>query len=102
MAILREDGLENQIDNIQPPTNDASVSLLDAIFRTIKDNTRIKHLKDQDIVAEFKANRINSGHIRNITYDKFNENIFVVQHSPCQVAYNVAGFKLKNQDKLTT
>lgn len=58
-------------------------------------------MKDQDIVSEFKANRVNNGHVKNISYDKFDENIFVIQHSPCQVAYNVTGFKMKNQDKLT-
>ena len=72
LNILREDGLESEISHIQPPSNDASICLLDAIFRTVKDKTRIKQSKDQDIVWEFKANRTNSEHIRTITYDKFN------------------------------
>jgi myosin heavy subunit len=101
LAILREDGLEGQVDHVQPPSNDASVCLLDAIFRTVKDKTRIKQSKDQDIVWEFKTNRANSEHIRTITYDQFDDKIFIVQHSPCSVAYNVTDFKLKNQDKLT-
>lgn len=53
------------------------------------------------MVWEFKTNPAKSEHIRTITYDKFDENIFIVTHSPCQVAYNVTNFKLKNQDQLT-
>ena len=67
----------------------------------VEDKTIIKQFKDEDIIGAFRANRENNPEIRTIEYNMKNKNEFIIKHSPCDVAYSVVGFKVKNQDKIS-
>lgn len=100
MVILKEDGLEKEIANISPPTNDDVISLLSdktSLFGIINDNTPNAQFKDQDMMHGFQRDY---GKSRLIRFDLINKNNFTIIHSQCEVTYNIEGFKLKNQDKV--
>lgn len=57
MVILREDGLEKEIQDIKPPTNDDVIALLCSklsLFSIINDNTPNQQYKDADMMHGFK------------------------------------------------
>jgi len=64
-----------------------------SLFSVINDMT-LPQFKDQDVINAF--HKLQSPHI---TFDKLNPKTFALSHSPCEVAYSVEGFKVKNQDK---
>ncbi|CAM6000776.1 unnamed protein product [Sphagnum balticum] len=99
MEILREDGLQREVEGIRPPTNEEVITLVSgklSLFSIINDNTLGPQYKDQDIVHGFQKDFSENKLIR---FDLLNKNKFTVVHSQCQVTYNIDGFKMKNQDK---
>jgi hypothetical protein len=56
MIILKEDGLEKEISDIKPPTNEDVISLLSAkrsLFSIINDNTSNIQFRDEDMIGGF-------------------------------------------------
>lgn len=101
MIILREDGLEKEIKDINPPTNDNVISLLSgklSLFSIINDNTPNVQFKDEDMIAGFQRDYGKNPLLR---FDLIKKNNFTIVHSQCEVTYNIDGFKLKNQDKVS-
>lgn len=97
MEILREDGLESQIENIHPPTNRSIINLLTSCFKKINENTKMLQFKEESLVIGFKQS-FNGNSL--MQFDKINEKAFVIAHSPASISYQVTGFKLKNMDKV--
>lgn len=102
MAILREDGLERQIQEINPPTNDKVISLLSdkiSLFSVINDYTPNAQFKDEDMMLGFQRDFPKS---KLIKFDLIKKTNFTIVHSQCEVTYNIEGFKLKNQDRVSS
>ena len=100
MVILKEDGLEKEIKDINPPTNDVIISLLSdkmSLFSVINDNTPNPQFKDQDMMHGFQRDFGKSAMVK---FDLINKNNFTIVHSQCEVTYGIEGFKMKNQDKV--
>lgn len=87
MMILKEDGLEKEIQNIKPPTNDNVINLLNdkmSLFSIINDNTPNAQFKDQDMIHGFQRDFSKTKLIR---FDLLNKNNFTIVHSQCEVTY---------------
>jgi myosin heavy subunit len=100
MVILKEDGLEKEIENIRPPTNDDVIWLLSSelsLFSIINDNTPNAQFKDEDMISGFQR-KFNKNKL--MRFDLLKKNNFTIIHSQCEVTYNIDGFKFKNQDKI--
>lgn len=100
MVILKEDGLEKEIENIRPPTNDDVISLLSSqlsLFSIINDNTPNAQFKDEDMISGFQR-KFNKNKL--MRFDLLKKKNFTIIHSQCEVTYNIDGFKFKNQDKI--
>lgn len=98
MTILREDGLEDQLKDIQEPSNKEIITVLTDIFKIINEKTTTKVLKESDMVPSI--NQKFKQHPK-VDFDIRNKTIFMIKHSPCLVSYSTDGFKTKNQDELT-
>lgn len=101
MVILREDGLAKEVESIRPPTNDEVISLLSdkkSLFSIINDYTPNAQFKDQDMMHGFQRDYTKCNLIK---FDLLNKSNFTIVHSQCEVTYNIEGFKLKNQDKVS-
>lgn len=102
MVILKEDGLEKEVADIHPPTNDAVIALLAgklSLFSIINDNTPNVQFKDEDMIAGFHRDFTKNPLLR---FDLIRKHLFTVVHSQCEVTYTIDGFKLKNQDRVST
>lgn len=56
MEILKEDGLEQEIKSIHPPTNDEIISIISgnlSLFSITNDFTMPQQFKDTDIIQGF-------------------------------------------------
>jgi hypothetical protein len=89
MVILKEDGLEKEISDIRPPTNEDVISLLSSklsLFSIINDNTPNIQFQDKDMIngfdKDFKSNKL-------IKFDRINKGRFTIIHSQCEVSYNI-------------
>jgi hypothetical protein len=89
MVILKEDGLEKEISDIRPPTNEDVISLLSSklsLFSIINDNTsNIQYGEDHMISGfdkDFKSNKL-------IKFDPRSKFRFTIIHSQCEVSYNI-------------
>jgi myosin heavy subunit len=101
MIILREDGLEKEIKDINPPTNDNIISLLSgklSLFSIVNDNTPNIQYKDEDMIHGFQRD---FGKNQLIRFDLIKKKDFTIVHSQCEVTYTIDGFKFKNQDKVS-
>lgn len=97
MDILKEDGLEQHIGGLVPPSNNALINLISgklSLFSIINDMT-LPQFKDQDIMHGF--NKLESQHL---AFDKLKPQLFTLSHTPCPVTYSILNFKSKNQDKV--
>jgi myosin heavy subunit len=97
MDILKEDGLEEQLVGLVPPSNDLLISLISgklSLFSIINDMT-LPQFKDEDIMHGFQ--KLESP---NLTFHKLKNKLFTISHSPCSVTYSIEGFKPKNHDKI--
>lgn len=89
MIILKEDGLEKEVQNINPPTNDDVISLLSdkmSLFSIVNDNTPNAQFKDQDMMHGFQRDFSKS---RLVKFDLLNKSNFTIVHSQCEVTYNI-------------
>lgn len=92
MKILQEDGLDQHISSIKPPTNEAIIDTFSgkvSLFSIINDNTMPIQFKDADMINGFQ-NKIKSTCLE---FDKLNKNKFTILHSQCNVKYDIEGFK---------
>ncbi len=70
-----------------------------SIFSIVNDLTLPKQFQDQDMIHSFQSKLINKQILK---FNKINNAEFILEHSQCQVAYSIQGFKKKNQDKVKT
>ncbi len=87
MELLREDGLDQQIKNIIPPTNDDVIELINgklSIFSLINDFTPQQQYKDEDIMNGLN-NKLSKSKL--IKFNKLKLMEFAVVHSQCEVNY---------------
>ena len=99
MEILKSDGLEEEVKNIHPPSNDEIINIISgslSLFSIINDFTMPQQYKDSDIIRGFEG-KLKSPHL---TFDKINKSKFTIAHSQCSVNYIIDSFKQKNQDKV--
>lgn len=99
MQIYKQDDLNEELANIQSPTNDDIINLISgklSLFSIINDLTAPSQFKDDDIIHGFATQLKNS----RLAFDKLHKHKFFLIHTQCQVCYNVTGFKSKNQDKV--
>ena len=88
MKILQEDGLDQHISSIKPPTNEAIIETFSgkvSLFSIINDNTMPIQFKDSDMINGFQ-NKIKSNCLE---YDKLNKSKFTIFHSQCNVRYDI-------------
>ena len=103
MVILRQDGLEREVAGITPPTNDHIIALLSSstalsLFSLINEKTPHAQFTDTHMIQSFESSFSKS---KLIGFSKLQKSVFTVNHSQCQVSYDISGFKLKNIDKVS-
>ena len=103
MVILKQDGLEREVAGISPPTNDDVIALLSSstklsLFSLINEKTPHPQFKDADMIQGFESS---FGKSRLVGFSKLERSVFTVNHSQCQVSYDISGFKLKNMDRVS-
>lgn len=99
--MLSEDGLEEDIKSIKPPTNDDIIQVINgngvSIFSIINDNTQQQQYTDQNIKSGIQERFLKTNLIALNPKKKL---AFTIRHSQCTVEYDVEGFKMKNLDKV--
>jgi myosin heavy subunit len=92
MKILREDGLEEQVLSIKPPTNESVIETISgkmSLVSIINDFTMPIQFRDSDIINAFQT-KLKS---QCLEFDKLSKNKFIIIHSQCNVKYEIDGFK---------
>lgn len=90
MELLSEDGLQEDIKSIKPPTNDDVIQMINgngvSIFSIINDNTQQQQYTDKNIKGGIQDRFLKTNLI---AVNPKKAMAFTIKHSQCTVEYDV-------------